>query len=319
MYPQQPLSEDEAEYPIAYSMVVYKNAAQVERLLRAIYQPQNVYCIHVDKKSPPQFHKAMQTLSRCFNNVFIASKLEDVKWGSYEAVLADLHCVEDLLNHPVQWRYLLNLCGMDFPLKTNFEIVQQLKAYNNHNCIEGYQRTETKNETRRFQKTKGTGTAPHNIKVYGGDTCIAATREFANFTIYDRVAKDFLYWLKDVYVPDEYYTPTLNRLPYAPGGHVKPSMDCNVRFRKWGHNKKFGDRPECIGKKVHGLCHFSAGYLKHFYRTPQLFVNKLDYESDPIAIQCMEELLDYRTYHSEDFKHWQNFPVTDYYWQQGNK
>ncbi|XP_072032473.1 beta-1,3-galactosyl-O-glycosyl-glycoprotein beta-1,6-N-acetylglucosaminyltransferase 3-like [Amphiura filiformis] len=298
-------------------MVVYKNAAQVERLLRAIYQPQNVYCIHVDKTSPPQFQKAIRTLSQCFDNVFIASKLEDVKWGSYSAVLADLHCVEDLLNHPVQWRYLLNVCGMDFPLKTNFEMVQQLKAYNNHNCIEGYKRKDTEGERARFKKTKAK--APHNIKIYGGDTYIAATREFANFTIYDRVAQDYLKWLKNVHVPDEYYTASLNRLPYAPGGHVKPSMDCNVRFRKWTHNKKFGDRPQCIGKKVRLLCIFSAGYLKYWYRTPQLFVNKLDYEFDPIAIQCMEELLDYRTYHSEDFNNWQNFPVTDYYWQQDSK
>ncbi|XP_072028307.1 LOW QUALITY PROTEIN: N-acetyllactosaminide beta-1,6-N-acetylglucosaminyl-transferase-like [Amphiura filiformis] len=289
----------------------------VERLLRAIYQPQNVYCIHIDKKSPPQFHKAIRTLSQCFDNVFIASKLEDARWGSYSLLLADLHCVEDLLNHSVQWKYLLNLYGMDFPLKTNFEIVQQLKAYDNHNCIEGYERSGTAYERSRFKNIKSA--VPHNITIYIGDTYIAATREFANFTIYDRVAKEYLYWLKDVDVSDEYYTPSLNRLPYAPGGHVKPSYDCNVRFRKWSSNTKFVDRPKCIGKYRHALCCFGAGYLKYFYRTPQLFVNKLDYEFDPIAIQCMEELLDYRTYHSEDFKNWQNFPITHYYWQKGTK
>ena len=33
-----------------YSMLIFKSVGQVERLLRAIYRPQNIYCIHVDIK-----------------------------------------------------------------------------------------------------------------------------------------------------------------------------------------------------------------------------------------------------------------------------
>ncbi len=109
---------------------------QVERLLRAIYQPQNVYCIHADLKSPEGFHKAIRRLADCFDNVFIASKLEKVQWGGISKVFADLHCMEDLLLSPVKWTYFINLCGQDFPLKTNLEIVRQLKAYTLLNCID---------------------------------------------------------------------------------------------------------------------------------------------------------------------------------------
>ena len=285
----------------------------MERLLRSIYQPQNVYCFHVDKKSSSKFLKAIFALSGCFDNVFVAAKQEIVSWGSHSTVMADFHCLEELLYRPTPWRYLINMCGMDFPLKTNLEIVRQLKAYNEHNCIEGYILPQTR-EKERFQKVDLNKT-PHNIKIYKGDTYIAATRAFINFTVNNHVAKDWLEWLKNVRIADEYFTPSLNRLPHAPGGHVKPSMDCNVRFRKWNHNLKFPERPKCIGKTVRSLCCFAAGYLKHFYRTTQLFVNKLDYTYDPVSIQCMEELLSYRTSHPEEFNNWKNFPVTDYYWQ----
>ena len=287
----------------------------MERLFRSIYQPQNVYCFHVDKTASSDFQKAIRTLSGCFNNVFVASKQANVKWGGMSVVTADIYCYEELLNHPTPWKYLINLCGMDFPLKTNLEIVRQLKAYNEHNCIEGYiQAKMTWGEKDRFKKVDKNKT-PHNITVYKGDDYIAATHAFINFTINHQVAIDWLKWLQQIRVPDEYFTQSLNRLPYAPGGHIKPSMDCNVRFRKWTHNNKFGERPQCIGKRVRKLCYFAVGYLKHFYRTPQLFVNKLEYTYDPISIQCMEELLDYRTSHPDDFGNWENFPVTNYYWQ----
>ena len=49
-YIQKPLNSQEESFPIAYSIVMYKDPEQVERLLHAIYRPQNHYCIHVDSK-----------------------------------------------------------------------------------------------------------------------------------------------------------------------------------------------------------------------------------------------------------------------------
>ena len=237
-------------------------------------------------------------------------------WGQFSTLLADLNCMTDLLKHPAPWRYVINLCGMDFPLKTNLEIVRQLKAYKNHNCIEGYippmkphGYRYTSTLTHQFKPP-----TPHNITVYKGDTFIAATRAFVNFTMNDDVSKDFLTWLEDVHIPDEKFTSSLNRLPNAPGGSTKPSKECNVRFRKWDHNLKFPERPKCIGIFVHRLCIFSAGYLQYLRATPELFVNKLHYVYDPVALQCLEESLHHRTYHPEAYKQWGNFPVTNFSW-----
>ncbi|VDI10755.1 Hypothetical predicted protein [Mytilus galloprovincialis] len=54
------LTEEEENFPIAYSIVVYKHIEQVERLLRSIYRPQNVYCIHCDKKADDTFKQALR-------------------------------------------------------------------------------------------------------------------------------------------------------------------------------------------------------------------------------------------------------------------
>ena len=113
------------------------NWRQVERLLRAIYRPQNVYCIHVDLNSPAEVHAGMLSLARCFPNVFIASKLEYVVYAGFSRLQADINCMSDHVKRDDRWRYLINVAGEAFPLRTNAEIVKILKIYNGANDIEG--------------------------------------------------------------------------------------------------------------------------------------------------------------------------------------
>jgi hypothetical protein len=90
-------SAQEVAYPLAYSIVVHKKAGQVERLLQAIYRPQNVYCIHIDAKAAAYFYDAFKNIGTCLPNVFIAKKREDVNWGGYSRLAADLNCMQELL------------------------------------------------------------------------------------------------------------------------------------------------------------------------------------------------------------------------------
>ncbi|XP_016406588.1 beta-1,3-galactosyl-O-glycosyl-glycoprotein beta-1,6-N-acetylglucosaminyltransferase 3-like [Sinocyclocheilus rhinocerous] len=130
------LSKEEKDFPIAYSMVIHEKIEMFERLLRAIYTPHNVYCVHVDQKSPEIFKQAVRAIASCLTNVFVASKLESVIYTSWSRVQADINCMQDLLKSPVQWKYLLNTCGTDFPIKTNAEMVQSLKHLNGKNSLE---------------------------------------------------------------------------------------------------------------------------------------------------------------------------------------
>ena len=73
-YIVEPLNEEEANFPIAYSLMVFRNSEQVGRLLRAIYRPQNYYCIHVDIKADEKFFSLNGTDNRLLCQCFPSSQ-----------------------------------------------------------------------------------------------------------------------------------------------------------------------------------------------------------------------------------------------------
>ena len=137
-FPHPHPTAEEMNMSIAYVIVAYKGAGLLERLLRAIYMPQNIYCLHLDKKSPEIFKRAVHSFVRCLPNVFVTKKLVDVVWGHISVLQAELNCMEDLLDSSVPWKYLITLVAQDFPLYDNKGIVQGLKQLNGLNNIESY-------------------------------------------------------------------------------------------------------------------------------------------------------------------------------------
>ena len=129
-----PVNHEEAEFPLAFSILLYKEADMAERLLRAIYRPQNVYCLHIDDKAEQAVKDEMAAVAKCFNNVFIASHAVKVEWGKYSELEADLKCMEDLWKYP-NWKYFINLTGQEFPLLTNWDMVRILKMLKGANNI----------------------------------------------------------------------------------------------------------------------------------------------------------------------------------------
>jgi len=136
-YAVWPVNREEAMFPIAFSILMFKDVEQFERLLRAIYRPQNLYCIHVDKKSSPNIHAAVTAIARCFENVFVLQRPFDVFWGTFSVLEPELACMKRLLRRSKKWKYFINLTGQEFPLKTNWQIVQILKVFNGSNNMEG--------------------------------------------------------------------------------------------------------------------------------------------------------------------------------------
>ncbi|XP_025057640.1 N-acetyllactosaminide beta-1,6-N-acetylglucosaminyl-transferase-like [Alligator sinensis] len=226
-YITHPLSAEEAVFPLAYIMTLHKEFETFERLFRAIYMPQNVYCIHVDKKAPAQFKQDVEKLVSCFPNAFLASQMELVVYAGVSRLQADLNCMKDLLESRVQWKYVLNVCGQDFPLKTNREIVQYLKGCKGKNITPGrlppphvirrtkYVYREQIYSVFSFMLWTFVRKAPppHSLTIYFGSAYIAVTREFTEFVLKDQQAIDLLAWSKDTYSPDEHFWVTLNRIP----------------------------------------------------------------------------------------------------------
>ena len=131
------IADDEKEFPLAFSILMYENVEQTVRLLSAIYRPQNLYCIHVDAKSSWRIQEGVRQLSKCFTNVLVPQEFITVKWAEFPLVEAELSCLRMLARNSTTWKYYINLTGREYPLKTNWELVQILRVYNGANDIDG--------------------------------------------------------------------------------------------------------------------------------------------------------------------------------------
>ena len=136
-YNQHKVSGEELEFPLAFSILTYDDAEQTERLLRAVYRPHNIYCVHVDGKAPNELLKAFQDISRCLPNVIVPVDPVIVHWAEFTVLQAELLCLRRLWESKITWKYFINLTGKEFPLRTNLELVKILTAYNGANDIDG--------------------------------------------------------------------------------------------------------------------------------------------------------------------------------------
>lgn len=106
----RPVTALEASFPIAFSILAYKDLSQLLNLLSLIYRPQNVYCVHIDRKAPKLFDR-MRELERCLPNVIVEVHRNTVAWGFDTVLKAELQCMRTLLQRHKKWRYFINLTG----------------------------------------------------------------------------------------------------------------------------------------------------------------------------------------------------------------
>lgn len=240
-----------------------------ERLLRSIYHPQNFYCIHVDQKSSQQFKQAISNLISCFDNVFHPSKQTKLYYYHYSRVQADLNCLEAL--KPFNYKYVINLCGQDFPLKTNLQLVRDFKTLNGKNEIEsidvektnklsritqGYDlnliQTKAGDNHAKLVRNRAKDKHPLTLNyapmlgqetgLFVGSAYFVMTQQAANFVLTDQTVKQFLAWSEHSWSPDEFIWATLARYKNFPGtygdypSHIKYEFNevhTRVRLVKW--------------------------------------------------------------------------------------
>ena len=292
-----PVSKEEKQLPIAFGLTIHRSARLFERILRAIYMPNNVYCIHVDKKSSSVFREAIQAIIRCLSNVFIAANSVDVTWGHITVVQAQFSCMEELLKSTVKWKYYINLVGQDFPLYDNKQIVRALHGLNNTNNIESFPvpnkflgRTKFVHllKARQIYRTETQkGPPPHNISVYKGSTFIIAIREFVEFVLRNQIGKDFFEFLRNAEVPDEAIYSSLQRHPQAPGGINGNQPKWIALVLLWANEDTLD---VCHGIWKRDVCWISLEDLRWVLggrEKKQLFVNKVPFDFSEELIECI--------------------------------
>ncbi|XP_072272897.1 beta-1,3-galactosyl-O-glycosyl-glycoprotein beta-1,6-N-acetylglucosaminyltransferase 3-like [Pyxicephalus adspersus] len=299
-------------------MVIHEKIEMFERLLRAIYVPHNIYCVHVDRKSSEKFKEAVKAITSCFHNVFVASKLEKVVYASWSRVQADLNCMEDLLRSNIQWKYLLNTCGTDFPLKTNSEIVKVLQFLNGQNSMESEQTPPHKKRRWLFKyevdhyisKTDiKKEPPPDNITMFSGNAYNVMAKGFVRALFNDPRVRRLIEWEKDTYSPDEHLWATLHRMQGVPGSVPKnkkydtSDLQAVARLVKWdgpGDISEGAAYERCNGIYRRGICVYGIGDLPWMLQQHHLIANKFDSLVDNNAIQCLEQYLRHKTLYGTD-------------------
>lgn len=288
------LSKEEVDFPIAYSIMVYKAVYQLERLLRSIYRPQNYYCIHADSKMSQTDRKAIESIVKCFDNVFMSSTSYNVTWGTISSLQADIVCMKDLLRK--SWKYFINLTGQEFPLQSNLNIVRILKTFNGSNDV--------KFGSRNFSdRWLSAGAPPMGLTPYKGRVHIIVNRDFVEYAVKNKTSAKLLKWLSPTIHPDETFFTTLNYnsltgILGSLNGKTMPKIwnglpASMARYKRWSFNQN-KDYP-CHGIFVRSICIPGVADLPELGKRPELFVNKLYWDFKHYVLDCLEELIHNRT------------------------
>ncbi|KAK5872162.1 hypothetical protein PBY51_012887 [Eleginops maclovinus] len=299
----RPLSREEEDYPLAFIMTVHKELELFVRLLRAIYMPQNVYCIHVDNKASVEYQAAVLKLVSCFKNTFLSSQRETVTYAGFSRLQADINCMKDLSKSNIGWRKVVNLCGQDFPVKSNLELVRymQSKEWRDRNMTPGVKQPQSMKHRTQLQHREIVGShvtmtrlrlkkgaPPHNLQVYFGTAYYALTRAFVDFVLKSPIAQDLLEWSKDTFSPDEHYWVTLNHIKDVPGNHIDGGWEGDIRAIKW-RDQEGRVHNGCKGHYVRDICIYGVEDLPWIVKRNSMFANKFESNTFPEALDCLEQ------------------------------
>lgn len=296
----------EQSFPLAFTFLIHNKPQQVFRLLKLLYRPQNVYCIHYDLKSTQEFKNIFNNLAKCFDNIFIASKIIQVEWGASTIMTAQMNCLTDLLsyrkvhqstNH--KWKYIINLCGTELPLLTSREIVSRLIALNGSSSIKPKIQGRNSASWKRLKPALNnrnitSNTMPYNLTLFKSSSYNAFSYEFAHYLAFDPIAVSIQKFFEEGHHSEEHFYATLYMQPDIPGG-FDPNITNDKYFRvemaTWCYSKSC--RNSCHGRLVRSVCVSAAGDLPHIVSMSEeqgnLFHNKYSMDLDHTVMDCLEE------------------------------
>ncbi|MBE8712667.1 beta-1,6-N-acetylglucosaminyltransferase [Sphingobacterium hungaricum] len=205
---------------IAYFIMVHRLPKQFVRLFSAIYDVNNFYLIHVDKKADKNIEEELNSYLKNYKNVAIL-KSEDVIWGGYSMVQAELEGIKYLLNLSVDWDYFINLSGQDFPLKSQNIIKQFLFEHRGASFLKYENQKEVRPDTMNrienfFEEIDGeisVKTHPRfyleNTTPYIGGQWMMLTRDCCKFVCNSPEVKKYEYYYLNTLIADESFFQTV--------------------------------------------------------------------------------------------------------------
>ena len=307
--------------PIAYSILLNRPADQTFQLLRAIYHPSNVYCLHVHTDATKRYFALITKLVKCVDNFRLSDGRYKLTYATHHRIKAHLSCHRVLLNTNTTWKYLISVPGSVFPLRNNTFIADYLAKRNYLNGI-AHSDPSNKSFMRRVnfvhkmvvysggykvyaRTNKRKDPPPYNMTLFRSDTSFLATRSFIEFVVTSNISVKLLQWAKDTKSPDEFFWATLDRFPGTPGGipyrkdsndihtmmpvaeDIVSSNDNDLVVRLWKSQRTH----KCGGKYIGNLCIFNYKDLRWLLTQDSLFADAFDIKVDNVVVGCLNKNL----------------------------
>uniref|UniRef100_A0A915CDE0 Uncharacterized protein n=1 Tax=Parascaris univalens TaxID=6257 RepID=A0A915CDE0_PARUN len=289
----------EVDFPVAFVRVVYKDYLLQELLFKLQYTPMNLFCFVIDEKSTALFKEQISNLTECFPNA-ISSQLQlPIDSAGHNMLNGFFECFRLLLTRS-KWKYVITLQNHDIPLRTNFELVNILRALNGSNDVgvlhaipqripKNIQWTykalhlfkdESKNDNRSLKITKGSASC-------------SLSRAFVDFIVNELDVRIFIELFNRMhYGVDEMLFSTLhsNEGLDAPGGYTTQCLNkfngYITRYVVWKRSKQCKS-----GIDRHRVCILGIADLADLARSRFLFANKMIPFIDYSAISCWAQYL----------------------------
>jgi hypothetical protein len=205
---------------LAYLIATYKYESEFEWLLNAIYDPNDVFLVHIDKKTPDHIYENFKTIVGDRPNVRFMPRVP-VVWGCWGLCQVELNAMVMLLDWNVEWRYFINLSGQDYPIKPKDFIRSELRKDPEINYITldsidddpPRLRRHFKRRTHwfcfqfrnKFVRTPIPLLRPRDIRIaYRGAFWHLVTRDFCRWVVEDELAARCCAKLKHMKIPDEF-------------------------------------------------------------------------------------------------------------------
>ncbi|WAR14174.1 GCNT1-like protein [Mya arenaria] len=257
LYIMHPLTQKEMDFPLAFSLVVYRDIDQIERLLRAVYRPQNIYCVHIDIKMDLTKRKILENIANCFDNVFIASVSYNVTWGTFSVLQTELQCMKELWSARSKDFYRWTKAKVPPPHKIR-PIKGSVHVAINRHMVDFVLHDS---RSRDFQKWLQNTDIPD-------ETFFASLNCNKHLGINGSFAGD------------------------SGESATRPLI---TRYKVW--QKRTGTQDGvCSGKFVRGVCVLGIGDLNRAYQSAGMFANKFHQDVEYLSFNCLEEFMHEKTW-----------------------
>ena len=213
---------------IAYFIQTYKLERQFEWLFEAIWNPNDVFLIHISQIASDVHVDTVQRITAGKPNVHYLARMQ-ITWGGWSLVEMALNALRFLCERPENWSYFINLSGQDYPVRplndlrsflaeragTNFLNVRHISTQPFHirrrlhwYCL------EHAGQLRRLPIPNARAMLTP-IEWYGGYWGML-TREFCQWLLISDVTKKYTRAFRHTKIPDEFFFQTMiKRSPFA--------------------------------------------------------------------------------------------------------